>query len=176
MRTRILVTDGINTIDVYWIEHTGSDLYFGFSKANGKRSYHASGKQHSTYGGTRDHEGVGLPLNEFKGILPLSNMRIGKLADQIKTRINSQRYSGKKSDNVLLLDARTAPRHAEGHVEIGLIEPTNLSMLNLRLKKHKISNLGEMIPQQVLLATSELPWIYVIGLWLIPDSPKVGEI
>lgn len=169
MRTRILVTDGQNTIDVYWIEHTGSDIYFGFTKADGKRTYHASGKQHSTYGGTKQHEGTGVPLKEFKGLLPLSNMRVGVLTEQIKVRGTKQKYSGKESDNVLLLDARAMPRDSECHVEIGLLEPASLSKLNIRLMRHKVGNLGEMIPQQVLIATSEIPWVYVIGLWLIPE-------
>lgn len=97
MRTRVLVTDGKNTIQVYWVEHTGSDVYFGMSGINGKRSYHASGKQHSNYFGKKLDDGTGIPLKEIKRVRPLSNLLVGDLIEQVKIKGERLKYSGRKA-------------------------------------------------------------------------------
>jgi len=162
MRTRVLVTDGKNTIQVYWVEHTGSDIYFGMSGIKGKRSYHASGKQHSNYFGKKQDGGIGIPLKDIKRVRPLTNLLVGDLTEQLKIRGKTQKYSGRKSDNVLLLDARAFPRGAECHVEVGLLEPGMLSALQCRVKTFQIDSRA-MVTLQIIIATSQTPWVYALA-------------
>src|SRR5215472_8657485 len=72
MRARVLITDGSRTIDLYWVEHTGTDVYCGTPNVDGKRSYHASGKIHSTREAKREHEAQHTPLKDLKGQFSLT--------------------------------------------------------------------------------------------------------
>jgi hypothetical protein len=162
-----LVTNGIATTQVYWVEHTGIDLYFGMSGIKGKRTYHASGKQHSTYFGTRDHEAMGIPLENITGVYPLSNMLVGDLTEQLKYRGATHKYSGRKSDSVLMLDARAIPKRAECHIEIGVLNPGNIAALDIRLGPYTVVG-RQMDTQQSAIATLHKPWIYALAQWLLP--------
>jgi hypothetical protein len=46
MKAKILYTNGQRIVELFWVTHTGTDLYCGMSGSNIKRSYHASGKLH----------------------------------------------------------------------------------------------------------------------------------
>lgn len=176
MRTRVLVTDGKNTIQVYWVEHTGSDIYFGMSGIKGKRSYHASGKQHSSYFGKKQDGGTGIPLKDIKRVRPLTNLLVGDLTAQLKIRGKTQKFSGRKSDNVLLLDARAFPHGAECHVEVGLLEPGMLSALQCRVKTFQIES-RSMVTLQIVITTSQTPWVYALAKKLDPKptNPQLNR-
>lgn len=176
MRTRILVTNGQKTIQVYWVEHTGSDIYFGLGGMVGKRTYHGSGVQHTSYGGTREKGYKGVPLKEVKGVRVLSNVSLGRLTETDFARRKSQNYSGKKSDSVIILDTRACPSGAEGHLEIGILEDNKLRDLEMRAKDHEWPH-GHMVTQQIAVAAAESPWVYAIASWLFPKqaNPTVGS-
>src|SRR5437867_5128214 len=154
MRARVLITDGTDIIDLFWVCHNGSDVYCGLTNVDDKRSYHASGKVHSIFAGERRDEGWYVPLKDLKGQFQLTGITIGDMSRFIKSNIGTFGYSGRKSDAVLLVDTRSVPTRMQTHISVGLVEPGNGSILawlmNLPFKPF-----GEDLkPQQALFATS----------------------
>lgn len=125
MRARILVTDGSRTIDLFWVEHDGDNVYCGTSKFDGKRSYHGSGKIHSTKDGKKEHEAWHTPLKKLKKTFHLTSINIGNADAFVKAAAPRYEYSGRKSDAVLLIDTRSIPDDVQTNIMIGLVEPGN---------------------------------------------------
>jgi hypothetical protein len=48
LKARIVLTDGSETAEAFWLDHDGSNVYCGQSRLGLKRSYHESGKHHWT--------------------------------------------------------------------------------------------------------------------------------
>lgn len=165
MRARILITDGSRTIDLFWVHHDGKDVYCGLSKADDKRSYHESGKIHSTFAGERRHEGWHTPLKDLKGQFHLTGINLGNVRDWIKGLSPHWEYSGKKSDAVLLVDTRSVPLDVQTHISVGLVEPKNGKVLSWLLDLPFNVEGEEFKPQQGLFATSVSPWVYATVYW-----------
>jgi hypothetical protein len=165
MRARVLITDGSRTIDLYWVEHTGSDVYCGMTNVDGKRSYHASGKIHSTREGKRDHEGYHAPLSELMGQFNLTSVTLGNAREFVRVAAPRHEYSGRKSDTVLTIDARSVPEDAQTVISIGLLEPGNGKTMAWLTSFELPFEGEELLPQQALFATSVHPWVYAIVYW-----------
>jgi hypothetical protein len=163
MRARILYTNGKRTIDLFWLYHSGSDVYWGSPGFAGKTSYHASGKVHSTHGGKRDLEYHHVPLAELKGQFNLSSLSIANTEEWFEHADAKFEYSGKKSDAVLIIDSRAIKKETQFSVSIGLLEPYRMDVLNQNLCM--IGAERSLIAQQVLLSTGVVPWVYVILYW-----------
>jgi hypothetical protein len=183
MRARVLITDGSRTIDLYWVEHTGTDIYCGTPNVDGKRSYHASGKIHSTREGKREHEAQHTPLKELKGQFSLTSMTLGNAREFVKVASPKFEYSGRRSDTVLTIDARSVPEGAQTVVMIGLVEPGNGKAMAWLTSFQLPFEGEELVPQQVLFATSVQPWVYAVVYWwrkkpanntAEPDARKSG--
>lgn len=174
MRLRVLLTNGSRTVDLIWLRHTGTDVYYGFVGANGKDSYHESGARHR-----RDEDGKlypmspHQPLDQFTGQLFLSGF--GFHRDIVKSEERTQ-FQGKKSDAVLYLDTRTLPE--QPNVMFGLLEPGNYPAI---LPVHGIP--GSLL--HVSIITSVSPWIYAMVCdpepvkafaerLAGPDAPPIG--
>ncbi len=118
MRLRVLLTNGTRTVDLIWLRHSGTDVYFGGVKWDEKTSYHASGKRHSKSGsGERREIGQHHPLSNFKGQLHLSSF---SFLTQIVEAADATVYTGEIGDSVIYWDARTLPEQIQ--VLLGLVE------------------------------------------------------
>jgi hypothetical protein len=165
MRVRILVTNGSRTIDLYWLHHDGKDVYCGPTKSDHKRSYHRSGKVHSTIEGDRKHEAWCLPLAAIKGQFHLSTTNIGNAQNFVAAAAAKYEYGGGKSDALLVIDSRSIPDDVQANIAIGLIEPGNLEALSRLTANHQIEEGQSISCEQLLLATSVKPWVYAIVFW-----------
>jgi hypothetical protein len=60
MRVSVQFTNGQQTLDLYWLEHKGTDIYSGpiIPNVNMKFSYHESGEFHAGFQGRREYEEV----------------------------------------------------------------------------------------------------------------------
>lgn len=150
MRLRILLTDGQRTVDLFWLIHNGTDIYYGAVGDNWKDSYHASGKRHMKslnggYGKIESHH----PLEDLIEQMQLITFAF---STNIVRSSNAAEFSGKKADVFTFLDSRTLP--AQVNVAVGLLEPGNYSAM---LPVHLVSDL-----KQVVFITSTRPWIYVM--------------
>lgn len=130
-----------------------------------KRSYHASGKIHSTFAGERRDEGWHAPLRELKGQFNLTGINVGNIGQWIGNLSDHWEYSGKKSDTVLLVDTRSIPTHVQTHISVGLVEPKNGKAMSWLLDLPFNIEGEEFKPQQGLFATSVSPWVYATVYW-----------
>jgi hypothetical protein len=174
MRVRILITNGRRTVDVFWVEHTGKDVYCGATKSSGKRSYHGSGKVHFTDGGVRTSEGWHVPLRDLKGQFHLTSINVGNargFVQAVHTRLD---YSGKKADAVLLIDARQIPTNVQTSIAIGLVEPGNGAVLGKLISHNHEDAELKISSRQALISTCTNPWVYAIVSWLENLPPNTS--
>ena len=165
MRAHVLVTDGKRTVDLFWVEHDGKDVYCGHPKFDGKRSYHESGKIHSTRNGRKEDEAWVTPLKDLKKTFNLTSINIGNAHSYVTTAAPRYEYSGRKSDAVLLIDTRAIPEDVQTNILIGLVEPGNGKSLAWLLSLQLPFEDEEFLPQQAVLATSVKPWVYAVVYW-----------
>lgn len=173
MRSRILITNGTRTIDLVWIQHTGTDIYWGSTGFDGKHSYHASGKVHTTQDGERSGESWQAPLQEISGIHHLTTHSFR--TEIIDVAADRFIYSGKKSDAVMIIDTRSLSQGETVHAGIGLMEPYRLDALSPLIKAQNAVGLR---CRQILTATDITPWVYVlvhVGELLDPNLPESGS-
>lgn len=162
MRVRILFTNGTKTIDLFWLEHNGVDVYCGATRFDGKRSYHASGKVHSYAHKKKKHETWHYPLSELTGQFHLNTIALQNSQGFFKTVSNTYKYSGRKSDAILTIDSRTLPKDEQINVIIGLLEPQRFDITASMVNATK--------SEQVLLLTATKPWVYAILCRIAPDN------
>jgi hypothetical protein len=133
MRARVLFTNGQRTIDLFWLSHDGSDVYCGNPGFDRKRTYHASGKIHSTVEGKKTNEGWHTRLRDLKGQFHLTTIGLTNSAKWLEAVESKYEYSGKKSDAVLIIDSRSIPEGVALNVSIGLLESGNTDVLRSML-------------------------------------------
>ena len=96
MRLRVLLTNGNRTVDLLWLEHNGTDVYWGCVKGPFKDSYHESGKRHTKYkDGQRRDSSEHHRLDDFSGQLQLDSYAF---STKMEDTDSATEYSGKKSD------------------------------------------------------------------------------
>ena len=165
MRTRILATNGQRTIDLFWLSHDGKDVYCGFTKSDSKISFHQSGKIHTTSNGERRNESWVAPLAQVKGQFNLGSLSFGDTRKMLELADPRYDYHGGKSDTVMVIDARSIPEGCQANLSYGLLEPGNLAALAPYIKTHHVPNVMSLSCEQLLLATSVEPWVYLILHW-----------
>lgn len=165
MRTRVLITNGLRTVDLYWVEHRGSDVYCGMTRGQGKRSYHESGQIHDTFSGSRANEVRHVPLRDLKGQFHLVSVNIGDAAKYVESAKDAFEYSGRPSDAVLLIDARSIPANTQTNIAVGLVEPRNGAALAWLFSLS--GDLGGLFfsTTQGMIISSVQPWVYAIVSW-----------
>ena len=163
MRARVLFTNGDKTIDLFWLSHDGVDVYCGQTGFDGKRSYHESGKIHTTTKGARTNEAWHTPLRHLKDQFHLTTIGLTNSAEWFEVVSTKYEYSGKKSDAVLMIDSRSIPEGVAFNVSIGLLEPGNTSVLNSMIALSP--EVADISANQVLLSTAVEPWVYAIVYW-----------
>lgn len=150
MRLRVLMTNGTRTVDLIWLEHNGTDIYYGGVGWTDKDSYHASGKRHTKskmgkHSEIQEHH----RLDNFQGQIQLCTFLFGT---GIVEDSEATEYKGKKGDSVIWVDARTLP--SQINVSLGLLEPGAYHSI---LPVHMVADL-----RMVHLVTNTVPWIYVM--------------
>lgn len=165
MRARVLLTNGSRTVDLLWISHDGRDVYCGLPKSDFKRSFHESGKIHTDVNGLRRDEEWVAPLADLKGQFNLGTLSIGPPQKALELMSGKYEYSGKKSDAVVVLDARCIPDNYQASIAYGLLEPGNFGALGQLLGTRDISGFGTISCEQIMLSTSVSPWVYVLLYW-----------
>ena len=156
------MTDGKRTVDVIWLTHTGTDIYYNFIGWPGKTSYHASGQRHHKAPGQPDSPiQAHHPLTAFRGQLQLCVFCLDTIMVRDGKGLD---YKGKEADAVLWLDTRTLPRQVG--LSLGLLE---------------VGAYGAMLPpwpsehvelRSVHLITNTVPWIYLKVEAIV--NPSIG--
>lgn len=157
------MTDGNRTVDLAWVVHNGTDVYYGTLGSPWKDSYHASGKRHmkSAHGDLAEIESH-LPLEEFVGQLQLCTF--GFPRDIVKDKSTAD-FTGKKGDATLYLDARCLPEYI--NVSVGFLEPGNYSAI---LPMHLVCEF-----LQLVLITSTNPWVYLTVVDPSSLNPRIVD-
>jgi hypothetical protein len=109
MKAKVSVTNGTKFVDVFWINHTGTDIYCGPSFVNSHRSYHASGAIHSKLSGYNCNQTNHVPLAAFAGEFLLEGLGIANIPEWFTQSDDSSDFRGGKTDTFLVLDLRTVP-------------------------------------------------------------------
>ena len=150
MQLRVLMTNGSRTVELIWLEHTGTDIYYGGVGWDTKDSYYASGKRREkSKTGKRSEIQNYYRLANFKDQLQLCVFAIGTgiVEDSAITE-----YKGKKADSIIWLDTRTLPNQI--NVPLGLLE---VGAYHAILPVHLVTDL-----RMVHLVTNAVPWIYIM--------------
>ncbi|KQV60774.1 hypothetical protein ASC95_04905 [Pelomonas sp. Root1217] len=149
MRLRVLLTNGKRTVDLIWLDHNGTDIYYGGVGWSDKTSYHASGIRHR-----KARDGTLSPiqrhhrLDSFSGQLQLC---VFGFHTKFVESDAATPYKGKKGDSVIFLDSRSLPDQVG--VSLGLLEAGAYAAM-LPIHQHLDLRL-------IHLATNTTPWIYV---------------
>src|SRR5438067_1410101 len=107
MRVRVLYTNNQKTVDLFWLSHDGKNVYCGSPGIDRKRSYHESGKVHTTSGGEKSEESLNTPLSNLKGQFHLTTIGLTNSAGWFNVVLPKFEYSGKKGDALLVIDSRS---------------------------------------------------------------------
>jgi hypothetical protein len=163
MRVRVLCTNGLRTVDLFWLSHDGKDVYCGQPGFKGHRSYHESRKLHDRTQDSIHGESWQAPLSQLKQQFHLTSIVLGNSSEWVKAVAESYVYKGGKSDSVLVIDSRSIPEGQLLNVAVGLLEPGNFQVLGSLL--HSLEDIGTET-KQVLLSTAVTPWVYVMLLFV----------
>ncbi len=160
MKLRVLFTNGSKTVDLLWLRHTGTDVYYGFVGHNRKFSYHASGARHESGG---DDERLiydkHQPLSGFSGEIVLTTFGFNRNVVDLEFLTA---YQGKKSDAVIYLGSRTLPKMVS--IAFGLTECGMFPSLPEQYAPDGV--------EKVIVITNTTPWIFV----MVIDASKHVEI
>ena len=170
MRARVLITNGRRTIDVCWLTHKGSDVYWGTPGFASKHSYHASGETHTKSRGPAEGVMHRVPLARLTGAALLTSIGLGNVRRLVQRAAPRHEYSGRKSDVVLTVDVRTVPASALTCVMIGLLEPRSPRALMSPLSLKMPVEGQQLLPQQLLVSTAVEPWVYASLYWWIGSA------
>jgi hypothetical protein len=162
MRVRILYTNGVKIYDIFWLTHDGRDVYCGTPGVDQKISYHESGKIHAISKGAKQHERWHVPLTKITGKYNLLTFFFANSDSWFEDYQIVTKYSGKKSDAVLIIDSRSIPQEMALIVSIGLLEAGHPEALNPLTSMYEEYNVEA---KQIMLATSVKPWVYVMLHW-----------
>ena len=158
MKAKVLVTNGTKFVDVFWINHTGKDIYCGPSFVNSHRSYHATGATHSKLSGYLCNQKQHVPLATFTGEFFLEGLGIANIPEWFTESADSLDFRGVETDTFLVLDLRTVPSDVTVNIRIGLLEPSRADLLLPKLTSFDV--------RQILFMTSTAPWIYAVVYWM----------
>jgi hypothetical protein len=166
MHARVLFTNGIDTHTLYWLSHTGTDVYHS-PHPNGKYSYHQSGESHYK----RHRDGVKLntethaPVSQLKGAQIIGGLGFingpGNFTGPHASGMKYKPQGSTRSDAILTIDSRTLPPDATVQLTIGLLEPGNILALSPSLQPHRVGGSWVFNTKQLLLNTSVEPWVWV---------------
>ena len=165
MRTRVILTNGKDSRELFWLSHHESDIYWGGGSGHlmHKVSHHASGKRHhQACGKTIQIEPV-PPPSKVKGYHPI--LYLGSICDpSLYTLEQAPKFHGSKLDAIFMVDTRSLPKSGQNNVHIGMIQEGRLDVLSNLLRRGGQSskkNNVSLTLLQTLLITSCTPWIFL---------------
>lgn len=123
MKAKLLYTNGERIAELFWVTHTGTDVYCGMPKSDRKLSYHASGKLHIKSSGKEQSTNWVAPLKEMKGYFHLNTIGFQNSRKWDDGAYRSLAYSNSKIDNAIFIDSRSIPDKMGVNVAVGLLEP-----------------------------------------------------
>ena len=161
MKLKILFTNGIKIVDLYWLLFKNKDLYYGYSpqisSLGGKYSYHKSGQMHyKDQDGEMIWENQSIPIDHFKGFQLLSGFGF----DNNELRfMNADDLKINKNDSNMIIDSRTLPKNKMIYLMIGILKPANYA----ELYEHPITSpIIFNSSSRLMFCTDVSPWIWVL--------------
>lgn len=171
MYTRVLYTNGRETIKLLWVMHKGRDVVYGFYGHDGHRTYHSSGQHHHT-SESGEHFNIRhqLPLNQIQGVEPLTALNFRNTPRIFQSPLDrkfdpSRRKS--KTDAILMIDSRVIPGDRQVIIWIGLLEAGNGEALTNLMAKRKLAD--TTFDSHLLIAMGSTPWVWASLSW-VSDS------
>jgi hypothetical protein len=168
MYTRVLYTNGRETIKLLWVMHKGSDVIYGFYGVSGHMSYHSSGQHHHT-SNTRDHSDIRrqIPLRQLQGVEPLTSLNFRNTPRVFHSPLNRQYDPSRRksrADAILMIDSRAIPDDRQVTIWIGLLEEGNGKALTDLMAKRKLA--GTTVDSHLLIAMRHSPWVWASVSWI----------
>jgi hypothetical protein len=150
MRVRVVLTDGNNTEDLYWVRHNGHEVVSGTPDEPVHLTYPKDGRVHLTGFPGRESRlfgtGPPIPLSAVTGHLALMTLTI---KPPFRLRIPFERG---REDAIVLVDVRTLPHDRLLWISIGLVEPGAVDRIEY---EHDVEI------RQLVVARIVTPWVYV---------------
>ena len=125
---------------------------------------------HSDVGGRRKDEGMQVPLKDFRGLHHLYGIGLGNPLEYVASAKSARSLAThRRTDSVVMLDARCIPVGRQAQVSIGLIEPGNGTVLAALLSlKSANGSKDTMLAEQATILTATSPWVYTQVLTFSP--------
>jgi hypothetical protein len=168
VRIRVALADGTKTVDLGWLNHTGSNVYW-FTDSDDHRSYHRSGRVHDVYAGQKRNKHDGVPLADLSGDFHLSS--VGIFGNDISGWATESRFSGRESDPAIVFDTRGLPSDDWIHVSVALVEPRRYDVVD-RLTR-TMQRVGFEV-RQVIFLQNVTPWVYFVLTVGFPDQETIA--
>ena len=160
-----MYTNGKDTVELFWVKHTGTDVYCGSSGSESKTTYHKTGKLHWKKGELEKNSAWVAPLKEVKGQFHLMTIGLNNSYNMPKKTCQRIGFTKHKVDAVLYIDARSIPEKEFISIAVGLLEPYCFSFFDQIIPDNNV--------KQVLLATETIPWVYCMLMWPININDRV---
>ncbi|WNM57036.1 hypothetical protein [Candidatus Nitrospira allomarina] len=104
-------------------------------------------------------------MRDLKGQFHLVSVNIGDAAKYVEWAKDAFEYSGRSSDAVLLIDARSIPANTQTNIAVGLVEPRNGEALAwLFSLSGDLGGLSFSTTQGMIISSVQ-PWVYAIVSW-----------
>jgi hypothetical protein len=158
---KVQLMNGRRAVDLFWIQHTGIDLYCGPSQSKLKWSYHEKGEYHVVHGRERLFTKIQAPLTEVSGYVPITG--IGLPATPLATRIATAtpQSSARRVDARVTIDERSLDRSLGVQVTVGVIRTDAFHLLADGLAKHAAMYPQSLSLHQLLVVASVSPWVVI---------------
>lgn len=140
---------------MFWLEHTGKDVYCGMVGLSDHQSYHETGKRHIKQAGNYQILETREQLKELHGIVSLTTLAFAK--GLLDAGSYLREYYGGSSDAVVYLDTRSMPAGEPVNVMLGLLEVGRSDLLPLKWPNWTV--------HQVTLVTAVTPWVWISVGW-----------
>ena len=167
MRVRVLVTNGSKTADLFWVEHTGRDVYCGMVGLPDHYAYHETGARHIKQAGGYQILERHVPLAELRGIFQLTTLAFSSTLLDAGNYLRD--YFGASVDAVVYLDTRSMSGDAPFlNVMVGLLEIGPPELLPI--------GVPDWVTRQIVLVTDVRPWVWIAVGWPVPkaEAPDLG--
>jgi len=177
MYTRVLYTNGRETIKLLWILHKGSDVFYGFYGHSGHKTYHSSGQHHHT-SNTGDHSDIRrqIPLHQLQGVASLTALNFRNTPRVFHSPLK-RRYDATKrksrADAILMIDSRAIPDNRQVTIWIGLLEAGNGQALTELIARRK--HAGIAVDSHLLIAIQRSPWVWALVSWIGEEQHQLMQ-
>ena len=130
-KVNLVYTNGEKSFQVYWIKQCKEDIYHGFAMKDGQNfhwSHHRDGSVRVKAGSNYQPMYKGVKITDIDKMYSLGCVNVGDINYWAEKYYKP--YKGNKLSNVIWVDTRLFPNDIQIQIELLLVRPEYISILN----------------------------------------------